>query len=119
MAATHPTPKRILLVEDNFLTRESMSMILGALGYMVCVSTNGQEAINRLRKSMRPDLILLDLRMPIMDGWQLREELKRDEALRDIPIVVISGSGGDEGLAALDCAGYLHKPVDTGQLLQT
>jgi CheY-like chemotaxis protein len=119
MVTTRQPPKRIFLVEDNFLIQESLSTILATAGYMVAVAPNGQEAINRLRTSMRPDLILLDLRMPVMDGWQFRQELKRDEQLRSIPVVIVSGM--DEGgaqLLTLEAAGFLHKPIDTTELLR-
>src|SRR5947208_5356923 len=91
----HPPHKRILLVEDCFRARELISLILGESGYMVSTAANGAEAIERLRTSDQPDLILLDLRMPVMDGWTLRAELKRDPELSSIPVVILSGV--DEG----------------------
>ena len=117
MATTQPH-KCILLVEDNFLTRESMSMILGAVGYMVSVAPNGLEAIHRLR-TIRPDLILLDLRMPDMDGWALRAELRSRAALSSVPVVMIS-QGGARALARAPVAsGYLSKPLHRRALLET
>src|SRR5262245_25602723 len=119
MVCVHPPHKRILLVDDHFTTCELMSMILGRAGYRVAIAANGQEAMERLHSSERPDLILLDLRMPVMDGWELREELKKDRQLAGIPVVVVSGldeSGAQ--VPSLQAARFLHKPVDTSELLQ-
>ncbi|MBI1916423.1 MAG: response regulator [Planctomycetes bacterium] len=119
MLSTHHLPhKRILIVEDCFRARELMSLILGENGYMVSTAANGAEAIERLRTSSRPDLILLDLRMPVMDGWTLREELKRDPELSAIPVVVLSGvNEGEEQTSTLEAARFLHKPIETDELL--
>src|SRR5687767_11839143 len=115
----HPTHKRILLVEDGFRTRELLSLILGEGGYMVSTAANGAEAIERLRTSDRPDLILLDLRMPVMDGWTLREELKRDPELSAIPVVVLSAVDEEgEQTSSLEATRFLHKPIETDKLLQ-
>ena len=115
----HLPHKRILVVEDCFLARERMSLLLGEKGYMVSTAANGVEAIERLRTCSRPDLILLDLRMPVMDGWTLREELKRDPELSAIPIVVLSGvDEGGEQTSTLEAAHFLHKPVEMDELLK-
>jgi CheY-like chemotaxis protein len=120
LSLPHPPHKRILVVEDCFTARELMSLLLGEEGYMVSTAANGVEAIERLHMSCRPDLILLDLRMPVMDGWTLQEELKRDPELSGIPIVVLSGvdEGGDQP-SSPEAAPFLHKPVDADKLLQT
>ena len=120
LSIQHPPHKRVLLVEDCFTARELMSLILGEDGYMVSTAANGAEAIERLHTSNRPDLILLDLRMPVMDGWTLREELKRDPELSGIPVVVLSGvDEGGEQMSSLEAARFLHKPVETDELLET
>ena len=87
-----PSPRKILLVEDNFPARELMSTILGGVGYMVCTAANGAEALEKLRSPERPDLILLDLLMPVMDGWKLLAEIKRDPELASIPVLILSGA---------------------------
>ena len=117
MVATHPH-QRILVVEDNFSARELMSLLLGGVGYMVCTASNGAEAMQKLHAFERPDLILLDLRMPVMDGWEFRERLQQDAALADIPVVVLSGVD-EVGVRATCLEGdrFLHKPVDTAELL--
>jgi CheY-like chemotaxis protein len=118
MANAHPPRKRILIVEDDFLAQELMSLLLGSAGFCVAVAPNGEEAIKRLHTSEPPHLILLDLRMPVMDGWQFREAMKRDERLASIPVLIVSvADQTGEQTAALEATGFLHKPVDTAQLL--
>jgi CheY-like chemotaxis protein len=120
MTATRRQPRRILLVEDCFSTREQVSMILGCQGYLVSTAGNGEEALEKLRSQARPDLILLDLQMPVMDGWTLREELGRHESWCSIPVVVLTGVGEAEvGAAKLKGVVLLHKPVETAELLRT
>src|SRR4051794_38714460 len=94
-------PKRIPIVGDCFSTREQVSMILGCLGYLVSTACNGEEAMEKLRSHSRPDLILLDLFMPVMDGWTLREELARHESWGAIPVVILSGAGEEDGVKNL------------------
>jgi CheY-like chemotaxis protein len=115
-AAKH---KRILLIDDNPVTREAMSMLLAASGYCVALASNGADALQRLHEHRRPDLILLDLAMPVVDGHEFRRQQQREEALASIPILVLSGAErAEEEAAALGAAGCLHKPVDFGRLLE-
>jgi CheY-like chemotaxis protein len=105
-------------VDDDFLTREATTLALAAEGYMVAAAANGREALERLRQRCRPDLILLDLAMPGMDGQQFRRELARDEELARIPVLVVSASGDLRRQAdALGAVGCLQKPIEVGQLL--
>src|SRR4051794_9605743 len=98
MAQTPREPaRRILLVEDCFSTREQVSMILGCLGYLVSTASNGEEALEKLRSHPRPDLILLDLMMPVMDGWDFRRKLTTEAAWASIPIVILSGAIDSDG----------------------
>ena len=85
--------KCVLIVEDDNITRVAWSQALEAAGYSVAQASDGREAINYLHRSGRPDLILLDLRMPIMNGWQFRHLQKCDSDLVSIPVVVCSGTG--------------------------
>jgi CheY-like chemotaxis protein len=106
------------LIDDNFVTRETLSLALAAEGYMMVAAGNGQEAIDRLKSCEPVDLILLDLSMPVMDGQHFREAQRASEKLADIPIIVFSGSDQAEGAAAaLGAVGCLHKPVSTSELL--
>ena len=110
--------KRVLLVEDNIVTREMLSLVLAGEGYRVAAASNGADAIERLRHYERPDLILLDLRMPVMDGCTFCEQRKQDQSLADIPVVVFSGASDvAEQASALGVTTYLQKPVDTSRLL--
>src|SRR4051794_37746057 len=93
MTDTTPPNKLVLLVEDNDATREAVSLILESDGYQVMTAANGRKALDRLRGGARPDLILLDLMMPVMDGWQFRAEQRRDQVLADIPVIVCSAAG--------------------------
>ncbi|HVS37484.1 MAG TPA: response regulator, partial [Gemmataceae bacterium] len=111
--------KRILLIDDNPATREATSMILAATGYCVALAGNGADALLRLREHRPPDLILLDLAMPVVDGRQFRREQQKDPALAAIPIVVFSAAEqAPEEAAALGACGCLVKPVDPSRLLQ-
>ena len=118
MVAATPAHKRILLIDDNFVTRETLSLSLAGEGYMMVSAGNGQEAIDRLKCCEPVDLILLDLSMPVMDGQHFRAEQRARKELADIPIIVFSGSDQAEGeAAALGAAGCLHKPEMTSDLL--
>jgi CheY-like chemotaxis protein len=119
MATEGQGGKTILIVEDDAGTREALSMILTAQGFAVVGAANGQEALGLLRGDVRPDLILLDLMMPIMDGWQFRREQVKDPALAPIPVVVLSADGNvRQKAASLHSADYLQKPVDPENLLE-
>jgi len=119
MTAEGHRGKTILVVEDDAATREALAMILGAEGFAVVGAANGQEALGRLRSDVRPDLILLDLMMPVMDGWQFRREQLKDPALAAIPIVVLSADGNvQQKAASLQTPEYLQKPVDADNLLE-
>jgi CheY-like chemotaxis protein len=118
MVTAVQTHKRILLIDDNPLTRESISMILAAAGYCVALANNGADALLRLKDHRRPDLILLDLSMPVLDGHDFRQRQTKDAGLASIPVIVFSGAdGAEEEAVALGVAGYIHKPVDAGKLL--
>ena len=120
MVSPQAPAKSILIVEDDLATRDALSMILQDEGYTVATAGNGQEAIDRLRQAAPPNLILLDLMMPVMDGWQFRTALARDPALAAIPVVILSADGSVQQKAAtLGAAGYLQKPVDITTLLDT
>lgn len=109
--------KAVLLVEDDIDVREAVADTLDEAGYRVSPARNGQEALDMLRSgAVQPRVILLDLMMPVMDGWQFREEQLRDPALASIPVVALSAHGGIE---ALDAAAHLRKPVELKQLLDT
>ena len=108
--------KRILVVEDDFITSGAVKMVLEWEGYCVDCAANGREALNHLRQSgEKPNLILLDVTMPVLDGHQFREEQKRDPALDRIPVVVISAA---DMASSLDACGHIHKPFQPEELLE-
>ena len=86
-------------------------------GFQVELAANGRQALDRLTAGMHPCVILLDLMMPVMDGWQFRREQVRDRELADIPVIVVSAAGR-ERIAEIDANAYLTKPVDLEQLLE-
>jgi CheY-like chemotaxis protein len=110
--------KRLLLVEDNELTLEILAFVLRGRGYAVSAAANGREALGRLRAGPLPDCILLDLRMPVMDGRQFRANQLADPALAGIPVLLLSGLRDlPQQAAALGAAGYLRKPVGDEDLV--
>lgn len=112
--------KRILVVEDNFVLAETLSTLLGADGYRVCSAGDGAEALQRLRDKERPDLVILDLMLPVKDGLAFLQERQQLPDLALIPAVVISGGADHQKqAAALGAADYLAKPVDAALLLKT
>ncbi len=113
----------ILLVEDDADIRAMIAQLLELEGYRVRVSANGVDGLQILRGSEgdeKPGLILLDLMMPVMNGWQFRAEQARDPSLEEIPVVVMSGDGRvTEEAPTVRAASFLKKPVDLDVLLET
>jgi CheY-like chemotaxis protein len=115
MISRAQSPKRILVVEDDPVTSGAIQMVLRWEGYQVDCASNGQVALDKLRWSgEKPDLILLDVMMPVLDGEQFRRRQKSDAGLRDIPVVLISG----DDTACPDAAGHLRKPFQPEELLE-
>lgn len=112
--------KLILLVEDDHDIRDSMVELLTDAGYGVATAGNGAEALAYLAAQPRPHLILLDLMMPVMDGFTFREEQQKNADWSRIPVVVMSADGHViEKQARTGAADYLKKPVDIDDLLHT
>ena len=110
----------ILLVEDNEAIRHAFSILLEEHGYRVGQAATGQEALDAAR-SGHPDLILMDLGLPDINGLEVTRQLKSEEATRDIVIVALTGHAlGDDGEVCIraGCAGVLPKPVYAAVLLQ-
>jgi CheY-like chemotaxis protein len=108
----------VLIVEDQADLRDSLADLLALEGYRVATAANGQEALTQLRTGSLPHMILLDLRMPVMDGAAFRREQQAAPAWALIPVVVISAEA-DLGVeaTALNAAGQLTKPIDLPELL--
>ena len=108
----------VLLVEDDVEAREPLEELLRLEGLEVQIAGDGAEAHERLRGGARPCVILLDLRMPGMDGYEFRAEQMRDPALARIPVVVLSADAlVDEKALQLGIEDYLRKPVDIDQFI--
>ena len=109
--------RRILLVEDDEAVREALAELLSTEGYRVVCARDGREALGRAA-AVRPALIVLDLSMPVMDGWAFRAAQLADPGLAGVPVIVLSAAHGGEGAAAhLAPAAYLAKPVEFERLL--
>jgi CheY-like chemotaxis protein len=109
---------RILVVDDDADVRESLIDIIQDSGYEAIGAVHGQDALDRLRADNdRPCIILLDLMMPVMDGWQFREAQRNDPELANIPVVVISAYRHRPSVTELDAAEYINKPVQIDSLM--
>jgi serine/threonine-protein kinase RsbW len=110
--------KNILVVEDDGATREALALVLEADGHQATRAANGHEALELLRQGPLPDLILLDLMMPVLDGWQFRRRQQDDTALAPIPVVVLSAAADLARRAGpLGAVALLQKPVEPDRLL--
>jgi CheY-like chemotaxis protein len=108
----------VLIVDDHGELREELALLLEDLGYSVAQAANGQDALVSLRSAPLPGLILLDLLMPVMNGWVFRVEQRQDPMLIAIPIVLISMMADLQRHAvALNAVGYLVKPIDLNELV--
>ncbi len=110
----------ILLVEDNAVNRDLIQFLLSSQGYQVLEAGTAQEAFEIL-KTERPDLIVMDIQLPGMDGLTATKKLKGDPATRDIPVVAVTSyamKGDREQAQAAGCVGYITKPIDKTTFLQ-
>jgi len=112
---------RILVVEDDPAIRQTVAEVLADEGFDVACAVNGADALAHLAAAAAPDLILLDLSMPVMDGWAFRSAQRSDPRLARIPTVVVSASHGADArsLAALAPDAFLAKPFDLDRLIAT
>ncbi|HEV7802090.1 MAG TPA: response regulator [Burkholderiales bacterium] len=110
----------ILLVEDHQEIWDFLSRRLKRRGYDVAVAQDGQEGLDKARMD-KPDLLLLDMNLPVMDGWSVARTLKAEDATKHIPIIALTAhamSGDREKAIAAGCDDYHAKPIDFSQLLQ-
>ena len=106
----------VLIVEDDEDIRADLTAILQVKGYSVDQAANGREALARLRDAAMPCVVLLDLMMPVMNGWELRAAMKTDPRLAELPVIVMSGAGREE--QRLDADAVLYKPFELARLLE-
>ena len=109
----NPTTK-ILLVEDNEMNRDMLSRRLERRGYQVMMAVDGQQAVD-MALADPPALILMDMSLPVLDGWEATRRIKGDERTKATPIIALTAhamSGDEEKARAVGCDDYLSKPID-------
>jgi CheY-like chemotaxis protein len=110
---------KILLVEDNEMNRDMLSRRLTRRGYEVVIAIDGQQGVE-LAGSVGPDVILMDMSLPIIDGWEATRRLKADAATAAIPVIALTAhamSGDREQALAAGCDDYDTKPIELDRLL--
>lgn len=106
----------ILIIEDNDGIRETLQIFLELERYTIFTAANGKEGLEALQRHSRPCLILLDLMMPVMNGWEFAEQMKKDESFATIPIVVVTAYGDQTD--AINAMKVIKKPIDLEVLLE-
>jgi len=113
--------KRILVVEDQEDLRGVLRDLLSGSGYAVVEAADGQDGIDKA-KSERPDLILMDIQLPVLDGYEATRQIKADPSLANTPIIAVSSfamKGDEEKARGAGCDHYVTKPYSPLQLLRT
>ena len=113
------TRATILVIDDDDDIRAVLAMVLDEAGFRVVTAANGREALEHLREDPQPDVILLDLMMPEMDGYQFRAEQQRDPALRAIPTLIVTAGTVTPRVEELGAEAILRKPVSLRRLVDT
>lgn len=116
METQNPCCQAVLIVEDDEDIRTAMVDILESEGYQTEAATNGQEALDLLRKIDKPCLVLLDMMMPIMNGREFLDRVMEDSVLAPIPILVVSAVA--DKMDTEGAVGFLKKPVDVDMVLK-
>ena len=110
--------KNVMVVEDNEKNRKLMRVVLKAKGYNVIEAETGEEALNILR-NQKPDIILMDIQLPGIDGITLIKQIKATTTLKDIPIIAVTAyamKGDEEKIMEAGCDAYVSKPINTQEL---
>jgi two-component system cell cycle response regulator DivK len=111
----HNQTRKILIVEDNALNRALLQAVLRATGYQLLIAEDGQRGVD-LAYREHPDLILMDIMLPVLDGYEATRQLKADPQTRHIPILAITAHFSSlerEHALAAGCDGYITKPINT------
>ena len=111
---------RLLLIEDNEESRDGLSRHLRRKGFEVLVSADGRQGLEAVR-SGAPDLVLMDMSLPVLDGWEATRQLKADPHTRHIPVIALTAhamAGDREKALAAGCDDYDTKPVELARLLE-
>jgi CheY-like chemotaxis protein len=112
-----PSACTILVGEDNDVAREGLAVVLRRAGYRVVPAANGAEALRLLRGGPPVDLVLLDMLMPVLDGWHFLGRLQQEATRPPVVITTAAAVINREWVEAHGCAGFLRKPVETDELL--
>jgi two-component system, cell cycle response regulator DivK len=110
---------RILIVEDNEMNRDMLSRRLTRNGYEVSIATDGQQGVD-MALSERPDIILMDMSLPVIDGWEATRRIKSNNATRAVPVIALTAhamAGDREKAMEVGCDDYDTKPVEMARLL--
>jgi CheY-like chemotaxis protein len=110
---------KILLIEDNEMNRDMLSRRLTRNGYEVSIAVDGQQGAD-MALSERPDLILMDMSLPVIDGWEATRRIKANDATRRIPVIALTAhamAGDREKAMEVGCEDYDTKPVEISRLL--
>ena len=110
---------RILLVEDNEMNRDMLSRRLERKGHSVTCAVDGQEGLD-LARAQKPDLILMDMSLPVLDGWEATRQLKADAATRAIPVIALTAhamASDEQRAREAGCDDFDTKPVEFARLL--
>ncbi len=111
---------KILLVEDNEMNRDMLSRRLQRRGHEIVMAVDGQEGLDQANASA-PELVLLDMSLPVVDGWEVARRLKKDDATKSIPIIALTAhamAGDREKAIEAGCDDYDTKPVELPRLLE-
>jgi len=111
---------KILLVEDNEMNRDMLSRRLERKGFEVVIAVDGQAGVD-MASSVGPDLILMDLSLPVIDGWEATRQIKADAATQNIPVIALTAhamSGDEQKAREAGCDDYDTKPVNLNRLLE-
>jgi len=111
---------KILIVEDNEMNRDMLSRRLARRGYQIMMAVDGEEGIAAAKRE-NPDLILMDMSLPVVDGWEATRRLKADAGTRTIPVIGLTAhamAGDRDKVIAAGCDDYDTKPVELPRLLQ-
>jgi two-component system, chemotaxis family, chemotaxis protein CheY len=107
-----------MVVDDDDDIRIALGELLGVLKYEVALAKNGLDALDQLRAGTRPDVILLDLMMPVMDGFEFTAELRKYPGLVTIPVILITAAANAATEAAkINAAGHIQKPFNASELV--